>query len=551
MKKYRLKLKPEEINELKRLSEIDFSTYTEADVREEYIVPLLIMLGYRKDLDYSVEREESFSLNDAFNISIGSRKIRLDYLFSVRKQYFWLIDAKTGKEEKEIANEDIFQAYFYSLHPEIDATYFAVCNGWHFNLYERDKLSNSLEPIISIKSSEIKDRFLEIDKYIGSTQILSTLKEFLLNKIKKVLSAEIMPERLDEFLNETRNKIRQIRPTVLENFRKTSKIAEEEQNVEFEEYLKTLQPFQLVDTLFQSSNTLPAIHRASKTIFESERFKYGSSNHFLLFHYMFLEEMRFVNYWYYTNVLYFLLFLCRNKLEEVDYPNSKKTKTIDLTHSWIELIFTKFERRRDIRILSLYEALQYRQLKFYLITSKDNRDMINRNVEFLKYIFSEEELTIFKPHSAREMINLLFENTQIRCLKFIDKFYSKSNREFKENLALEHYNDEQKAFETIFNENEKYYNSLLKELGGEWSELLFLDNFYVNWDPVISACSNLLIAEDEIMLSLPESIKSCIGKVNSLKVSNYTEKLCLKYSIECESLDNDEIIIQKKNFYSP
>jgi hypothetical protein len=143
MKKYRPPLTERELQELEVLSKLDFSNYSEADVREEYLMPILRLLGYRKDLDYSVSREETFKLNRLF-LQVGAKKVRLDYICSIRKQYFWLIDAKKGEcqapsKPPKIRDEDVFQTYFYSLHPTINCKHFVVSNGWYLNVYDRDE----------------------------------------------------------------------------------------------------------------------------------------------------------------------------------------------------------------------------------------------------------------------------------------------------------------------------------------------------------------------------------------------------------------------------
>lgn len=56
------------------------------------------------------------------SINIGSKRLKLDYKFNIRKKYFWLIEAKTGKD-KEITRENIAQAYLYSLHPDINCRF--------------------------------------------------------------------------------------------------------------------------------------------------------------------------------------------------------------------------------------------------------------------------------------------------------------------------------------------------------------------------------------------------------------------------------------------
>ena len=148
MKKYRPALTKEEQTELKRLSLLDFSDYSEADVREEFLIEILKMLGYRKELDYSTSKEESYNLHPLF-LSVGSSRIKLDYLCILRKKYFWLIDAKKGKcknkaNPPKIEISEIDQAYFYSIHPEINCPYFIVSNGWYTNLYNRNLLDKSV-----------------------------------------------------------------------------------------------------------------------------------------------------------------------------------------------------------------------------------------------------------------------------------------------------------------------------------------------------------------------------------------------------------------------
>jgi hypothetical protein len=63
----------EQVASLKKLSELRFETFNESDVREEFLVPLIGLLGYQRNSDYSVLREESFNLNPLF-LAVGSRR---------------------------------------------------------------------------------------------------------------------------------------------------------------------------------------------------------------------------------------------------------------------------------------------------------------------------------------------------------------------------------------------------------------------------------------------------------------------------------------------
>lgn len=132
MHKFFKPLSEENVKILKGFAKKDFSNFSEADIREEVITPIIRMLGYEKNTDYEVEREETFETKEMF-LNVGRKRIDLDYLCNVRKNNFWLIEAKNGKN-KELTEEELQQAYLYSLHPKVNCRYFAVTNGWFFNL---------------------------------------------------------------------------------------------------------------------------------------------------------------------------------------------------------------------------------------------------------------------------------------------------------------------------------------------------------------------------------------------------------------------------------
>ncbi len=155
------------------------------------------LLGYKTDSDYNLYNERSYDLNPLF-LQPGNknRRVKLDYICLVRKSKFWIIEAKSGYKNQKgepsiIEEQQINQAYFYSLHPSVNCPYFLITNGWHINLYQRDEIGEDLKPVLSISNDNLVNRFLELDSYIGSTQILPYLKRSILADIKKVLSSEL------------------------------------------------------------------------------------------------------------------------------------------------------------------------------------------------------------------------------------------------------------------------------------------------------------------------------------------------------------------------
>ena len=74
---------------LERIEALDVTAFSEADVREEIISPLLVVLGYDKQTYFSIEREKKIQL-------LGRRNY-LDYNLTLWSENFWLIEAKKPK----------------------------------------------------------------------------------------------------------------------------------------------------------------------------------------------------------------------------------------------------------------------------------------------------------------------------------------------------------------------------------------------------------------------------------------------------------------------
>lgn len=118
----------------------DYSTYNEQDVREEFIRPLLYLLGYSKNSINNILTEKQLSLSEPFQ-RLGRQKIRIDYIPTIRLKAFWILEAKPG-EPKKMDVGDMLQAYLYATHPEIQAPYIVLCNGWEIKIYDVHNYSN-------------------------------------------------------------------------------------------------------------------------------------------------------------------------------------------------------------------------------------------------------------------------------------------------------------------------------------------------------------------------------------------------------------------------
>jgi hypothetical protein len=275
MRKYRIPLTDYEKNKLEDLSRKDFSYWNESEIREYFIVPLLNLLGYGKDSEYDLSNEPSYDLNPLF-LQPGrnnNKRMKIDYICSVRKSKFWIIEAKRGYKNKYgepsiIEEQQIDQAYFYSLHPSVNCPYFLITNGWNINLYQRDEIGEDLKPILSISRDNLVNKFLELDSYIGSTQIIPYLKRRILADIKNVLSAEVYLDRLDEFSDEVKSLIGSIRPEVIKNYKKNVEIEERKGDEDLIKFINQ-EALQFIPySVFSSRYGLWQLKKISKIVLE-------------------------------------------------------------------------------------------------------------------------------------------------------------------------------------------------------------------------------------------------------------------------------------------
>ena len=168
------------INQL--FQDFDFSQlhspdFKEDSVREVLILPLLQKLGYQQS-----QIVRSKALQHPF-LRMGSKKRPItlvpDYLLKVDDSYAWVLDAKAPHEEIR-TGDNVAQVYSYSIHPEVRAKFFALCNGWTFSLFRQD----APEPILYFKLTEIVDYWEEFSAYLspGSFQSGKTFRYVTVQK---------------------------------------------------------------------------------------------------------------------------------------------------------------------------------------------------------------------------------------------------------------------------------------------------------------------------------------------------------------------------------
>lgn len=371
-----------ELQELSRIGRLQLATFNEQDVREEYLAPIVRLLGYGSGTDYDVRRGESFPLSPPF-VMFGHQRYQLDYQFIVWKQGFWLLEAKSAKTNdpgnpSELFPEDVGQAFAYALHPQVDAPYFAVSNGWWLNLYERD-VDDPTKPFITIRQSEIANRFDEVRKILAADQITLHLERRLLRRIQQVLSANVYPERCEQFSEQVKQIIAVVRPKVFENFRALSLKNEASRKGLLEELLKSRRGDQVLDPIMMMVPlTDPGLRQMGEAFVSNLRLE--ESLGYLFFAKLFLGEARPVATDYYIKSLYALGALAAKRSDLSTWLPSalrregRSTATLpELFTWWSEILLGHLVARPELRMAWALEALIGRVTKRFLVYESDAR----------------------------------------------------------------------------------------------------------------------------------------------------------------------------------
>lgn len=159
-------------NYLEELKNFDYTKlesyeFKEVDVREEIVVPLLKALGYNYKGNFKIVREKK--LTHPFNV-VGSKKYSInifpDYILEYSGKCFCVIEVKAPN--KSLSKEEyIGQAYSYAIHREVQANFYALCNGKRFVLYD----TSLYKPILEFNLEDIEKYFDYLNKFIGTNCI--------------------------------------------------------------------------------------------------------------------------------------------------------------------------------------------------------------------------------------------------------------------------------------------------------------------------------------------------------------------------------------------
>jgi hypothetical protein len=144
-------------------AELESPDFKEDSVREELVKPLLNALGYATSGKNRIRRSKALK-HPFVKVGAGKREITVvpDYLLEVNNKYAWVLDAKAPDEEIK-TGENVEQAYFYAIHPDIRVKLYALCNGREFIAFAIDQS----KPVLHFHLSETPKHFSKLKAWLS------------------------------------------------------------------------------------------------------------------------------------------------------------------------------------------------------------------------------------------------------------------------------------------------------------------------------------------------------------------------------------------------
>lgn len=142
-------------------SQITAKGFNESKVREAIIAPLLSGLGYSMVANIEPER----TVQKIEWLELGHKKktaLRIDYAVKVGNRYVLVVEAKSSSKDINSDNH-VAQALQYASHADINAPFYALCNGLDFVLYHRSQK----KPILKFKLYDINKNWEQLYSLLG------------------------------------------------------------------------------------------------------------------------------------------------------------------------------------------------------------------------------------------------------------------------------------------------------------------------------------------------------------------------------------------------
>lgn len=400
----------QELSKIEKLKKIE--DYSEQDVREGIISPILRVLGYNK--------EGNFSFDCNHSIYVLGKRLEYDYNICLFEENFWIIEAKKPSVTNgKFQYNELAQALEYASHPSINAPLVVLCDGHAIEIF--DKEDNLDAPILRVERQNLVRDFDKIRSILSPLQNWFFQKRRIIRQIDKVLENEYNSERLKEFEEIITYNIRKTQNKVWDNYRNLEKKNE----IDFS-FVQEMNYVDLIEVYLAITNTVKMQKEVSKALVRQCR-----ENSFKVLHYIFPKSPKSLSEAYFPNALHFLMLLEESKVKIGWLPNwlvkDKSENTIqDAIKTLIKLSLTYFNDAEDWKVAILHSSASRRLAKALMILSPNMQD-IGKLRHFEERVWGEEFnlsqiMSSPKRHLILELDNLVRKMSMLFVSKNTDKF---------------------------------------------------------------------------------------------------------------------------------
>lgn len=195
------------------------SEQPEQAIREQILAPMLTMLGYGLRTVNNILYEHGEPLPDEYRM-VGSRRIKVDYIPTLRLQRFWIMEAKKpGSLSNTRANKKAFlQAHFYATYPTINARYIVLADGEQLRVYDARSTSLDEARLVVIRQTA-ETNFGELYALLAARRLLDAVRRDVLSDMERVLSKEIDVNAPRAFASAMAEITQRVTPIINENVR--------------------------------------------------------------------------------------------------------------------------------------------------------------------------------------------------------------------------------------------------------------------------------------------------------------------------------------------
>lgn len=197
---------------LKLLADYDFAGRNEAEIRGDWIDPLLMLLGYGLGTRHRILREEQLRLQPPIRM-IGSSRHEIDFTPTVFGERLWIIEAKKPQHDL-FSLEHLGQAWSYATDPRIRVPLMMLCDGTRIAVFDVTQAEWDT-PVYDRPKDDLEASFDELYAFLGAPRVAEAIRVQQLGHLKNALQAQVDLAALDATLTDVAQIVKDVRPTVI------------------------------------------------------------------------------------------------------------------------------------------------------------------------------------------------------------------------------------------------------------------------------------------------------------------------------------------------